>query len=49
MKKFAALCAVLLVLAMALDAEAGCRRCRRCRGGGCAVSVEPTNACQNAQ
>jgi hypothetical protein len=47
MKKFAAFCAVVLVLAMTVQAEAGCRRCRKCKG--CAVAVQPTDACQTAQ
>lgn len=43
MKKLVVFGAILLTLALALDAQAR-PRCRRCRGGGCcAVSVENVN------
>ncbi len=38
-KKFAALCAVLLVLAMTVQADA---KCRRCRGGKCKTCTAVT-------
>ncbi|MBI2823225.1 MAG: hypothetical protein HYX69_00885 [Planctomycetia bacterium] len=36
MKKFAAICAVLLVLVLAVQADA---RPRRCRGGKCGATI----------
>jgi hypothetical protein len=42
MKKVVVFGAILLTLALALDAQAR-PRCRRCRGGCCAVSVENVN------
>ncbi|HEY4311588.1 MAG TPA: hypothetical protein VGN12_19230 [Pirellulales bacterium] len=37
-RKIAAVCALLLVLAMTVQADA---RCRRCRGGRCGAAAAP--------